>query len=56
MSIVLFAAIVLAVLFGTMTTLLLGALCVSRWARWFHPEPKLDVARAERLRLREAAG
>jgi ABC-type dipeptide/oligopeptide/nickel transport system permease subunit len=56
MSIVLLVAIVVTALLGTMTMLLLGALCVSRWARLFRPEPKLDVVRAERLRLREAAG
>jgi hypothetical protein len=55
MSIVLLVAVV-TLLFGTLGMLLIGALCVSRWARLFRPEPKLDAARAERLRLREATG
>ena len=56
MSIVLLVAIVTTVLVGSLGMLLLGALCVSRCARLFGPAPKLDVARAEELRLREVTG
>jgi uncharacterized membrane protein len=57
MSIVIFGAIVVAVLSSILAMLLIGALVVLHWARLFHPQPKLgDAAPAESLRLREAHG
>jgi hypothetical protein len=56
MTLVILVVIAVVVPFGTLSLLLLGALCVLRLARLFGSEPKVGVARAERLRLRVAAG
>ena len=54
MTIAVLVALAIAVPFGMLSVLLLGAFCVLRMARLFGPEPKIEPARAERLRLREA--
>jgi hypothetical protein len=56
MTIVILVALAIAVPFVTLGALLLGALFVLRLARLFGPQPKLDIARAESLRLRAAPG
>ena len=56
MTIVILVALAIVVPFGTLGALLLGAFAVLRMARLFGPEPKVGVARTERLRFREASG